>query len=132
VLEAPGHQFTDKAEKYVSVINLASVRALEKSWNQSLDPLRFRANVYIDGLVPWAELDWVNKEIGIGSARLAVFARTTRCAATNVDPETGARDTAIPAALLRTWGHQDFGVYAKVTAGGAIASGTPVAAPDGR
>jgi uncharacterized protein YcbX len=132
VVFAPGHSFSDVAARCVHIVNLASVRELERATGRKVDPLRFRANVYIDGLVPWAELDWVNKEIGIGSARLAVFARTTRCAATNVDPETGARDTAIPAALLRTWGHQDFGVYAKVTAGGAIASGTPVAAPDGR
>jgi hypothetical protein len=33
---------------------------------------------------------------------------------------------AIPAELVRTWGHQDFGVYAKVVAGGLIAAGAPV------
>jgi MOSC domain-containing protein len=40
----------------VSIINLASVRALEKRIGQSLDPLRFRANVYVDGWPPFAEL----------------------------------------------------------------------------
>ena len=30
---------------------------------------------------------------------------------------------------MRTWGHQDFGIYAKVIAGGMVAVGAPVAAP---
>ena len=55
--------------------------------------------------------------------RLAVFARTTRCEAINVDPATGARDMAIPAHLQRTWGHTDFGVYARVVQGGELAVG---------
>ena len=52
-----------------------------------------------------------------------------RCEATNVDPATGARDMAIPAHLQRTWGHQDFGIYAKVVTGGEIATGAPVTVP---
>jgi uncharacterized protein YcbX len=58
-----------------------------------------------------------------------VFARTQRCDATNVDPATGKRDLAVPAHLLKTWGHQDVGVYAKVVEGGSIAVGVPVSAP---
>jgi uncharacterized protein len=127
IVQAPGHSFSDVAAKCVHIVNLASVRELERALGRRVDPLRFRANVYLDGLAPWAELGWVDREIGVGPARLAVFARTQRCAATNVDPETGARDMAIPAALLRTWGHQDFGIYAKVTTGGAIAEGALVA-----
>ena len=132
IVQAPGHSFSDMAAKCVHIVNLASVRELERVTGRKVDPLRFRANVYIDGMAPWAELGWVDREIGIGPARLTVFARTRRCEATNVDPETGARDMAIPAALLRTWGHQDFGIYAKVTAGGAIAVGAPVAVPESR
>lgn len=129
IVQAPGHSFSDVTAKCVHIVNLASVRELERATGRKVDPLRFRANIYVDGLAPWVELGWVDKEIGIGAARLAAFARTQRCEATNVDPETGARDMAIPAALLRTWGHQDFGIYAKVTAGGAIAAGTLVAVP---
>jgi uncharacterized protein YcbX len=130
IVQAPGHSFSDVAAKCVHIVNLASVRELERATGRKVDPLRFRANVYIDGLAPWAELNWVGKEIGIGPARLEVLARTQRCEATNVDPETGARDMAIPAALLRTWAHQDFGIYAKVTTGGEIAAGAPIGVPD--
>lgn len=132
IVQAPGHSFSDVAAKCIHIVNLASVRELERTLGRKVDPLRFRANVYIAGLAPWAELGWVDREIGLGPARLKVFARTTRCAATNVDPETGARDMAIPAALLRTWGHQDFGIYATVTTGGAISGGAPVAGAEGR
>ena len=92
---------------------------------REIDPLRFRANIYLDTDSPWAELDWIDKQLDIGEARLEVYARTERCAATNVDPQTAERDLAIPAALERTYGHQDFGVYAKVVQGGVIKTGDP-------
>jgi uncharacterized protein YcbX len=132
IVQAPGHSFSDVAVKCLHIVNLASVRGLARVMGRTVDPLRFRANVYLDGLPPWVELAWEGKEIGIGAARLQVFDRTQRCEATNVDPETGARDMAIPATLLRTWGHQDFGIYAKVTTGGVIAAGATVAVPNGR
>jgi uncharacterized protein YcbX len=91
-----------------------------------VDPLRFRANVYVEGLAPWAEFGWLDKEVAIGPTRHQVFARIKRCDATNVDPTTAARDMAIPATLLRTWGHQDFGIYAKVVAGGTVSVGSEV------
>jgi uncharacterized protein YcbX len=126
---APGHSFSDVAAKCVHIVNLASVRELERAVGRKVDPLRFRANLYLDCLAPWAELDWLDKEIGIGPARLQVFARTQRCAATDVDPSTSARDMAIPATLMRTWGHQDFGIYARIIAGGEVATGAPVSVP---
>jgi uncharacterized protein YcbX len=125
---ALGHSFSDMAAKCVHIVNLASVRELERTVGRKVDPLRFRANVYVDGLRPWAELDWTDKEIGIGPVGLQVFARTQRCDATNVDPLTAARDMAIPATLLRTWGHQDFGIYAKVVMGGEVSPGAQVVA----
>jgi uncharacterized protein YcbX len=129
IVSAPGHSFSDMAAKCIHIVNLASVREVERVVGRTLDPLRFRANLYLDGGEPWSEFSWIDRDIGIGPARLAVFARTKRCEATNVDPATGARDMAIPAHLMRTWGHQDFGIYAKVISGGAIALGAPVTAP---
>jgi uncharacterized protein YcbX len=129
IVHAPGYSISDVAAKCVHIVNLASVRELERLVGRKVDPLRFRANVYIDGLAPWVELAWLDKEIAIGPARLVVFARTRRCTATNVDPETAARDMAIPATMMRTWGHQDLGIYAKVVAGGEIGVGASVAPP---
>ncbi|AHB47655.1 molybdenum cofactor sulfurase [Hyphomicrobium nitrativorans NL23] len=126
IVSAPGHSFTDTAAKWLHVINLASVRELERIVGRPIDPLRFRPNLIVDGFEPWAEFAWLGREIGIGPARLSVTARTERCAATNVDPATGARDMDIPAVLQRKRGHSDFGVYAEVRTGEEIATGDPV------
>jgi uncharacterized protein len=55
-------------------------------------------------------------------ARLKIVKRIVRCAATNVDPDTGIRDLEVPQALLRTLGHSDCGIYAVVVEGGEIAA----------
>jgi uncharacterized protein len=128
IVHATGHSFSDVSAKCVHIVNLATVRELERASGRAVDPLRFRANLYLEGLEPWAEFGWLDKDLRVGGTRLAVFARTTRCEATNVDPETGARDMAIPAQLSRTWGHSDFGVYAKVMDGGEIIAGSSTVA----
>jgi uncharacterized protein YcbX len=124
LLHAPGFSFSDVARKVVSIINLASVAAVESVIGAAIDPLRFRGNVYVTGWPAWRELDWVGQEIAIGpDARLKVVKRIVRCAATNVDPDTGIRDLAIPDALQRTYGHADCGIYAEVVTAGEIAVG---------
>ena len=126
LLEAEGHMFSDVPEKVVSIINLASVRDLERVLRKPVHPLRFRANIYIDGADPWQEFDWVGSKIRIGNARFQVSAPIERCAATNVDPETAARDLNIPLTLRRGFGHLHMGVYARVAAGGTIHRGDRV------
>jgi hypothetical protein len=126
ILSAPGHSFTDEAEKCVHVINLASVREIERVIGRPVDPLRFRANLVVDGAPPWSEFSWVGRSLNVGGARLQVLSRTQRCAATNVDPRLGARDMDIPATLAREWDHDDFGIYAGVSASGEVAVGDSV------
>lgn len=123
VVSAAGHSFSDVKEKCVHIVNLASVRALEQTTGCAINPMRFRANVLIDGLEPWAELNWVGREIELGNAQGHVFKRTVRCAATNVEPATGIRDGDLPGAIFAAQGHRDFGVYATVTRGGVIRAG---------
>jgi uncharacterized protein YcbX len=124
VLHAPGFSFSDVARKVVSIINLASVAALENVVGAPIDPLRFRGNVYVAGWPAWHELDLVGREIAIGAhARLKAVKRIVRCAATNVDPDTGIRDLAIPDALQRAYGHADCGIYAEVLTAGEMAVG---------
>jgi hypothetical protein len=124
VLYGAGHSFSDVARKVVSIINLASVAAVETMVGVPVDPLRFRANLYVEGWQPWHELDLLGREIAIGdTARVKVVKRIVRCAATNVEPGTGIRDLAIPETLLRGLGHMDCGIYAEVITGGAIAGG---------
>jgi hypothetical protein len=131
IVSSPGHNFTDTARKCLHIVSLASIRELERVVGRAIDPIRFRPNLVVDFDTAWEELSWVGKEIAVGEARLLVEARTDRCAATNVDPATGARDMDIPAQLARHWGHIDFGIYASVAAPGAIAVGDAVPAPAG-
>src|SRR5579883_2546965 len=123
LLHAAGFSFSDVARKVVSVINLASVQALEQLTGMAVNPLRFRANVYAAGWPAWAELDLVGSEIAIGEARLKIVKRIVRCAATNVNPVTGIRDLTIPETLRRAYGHSDCGIYAEVVRGGEVAVG---------
>jgi MOSC domain-containing protein len=123
VLSGQGHSFSDVAKKVVSIINLASVAAVESAIGAPVDPLRFRGNVYVTGWPAWHEFDLLGRELGIGGARLKVVKRIVRCAATEVDPLTGMRDLAIPRALMDNFGHADCGVYAEVVAGGEVAVG---------
>ena len=125
LLAAPeGYRFTDSRTGYVSLINLASVRAVEDLVDAPVDPLRFRGNVHLDGLEAWAEFDLVGKVLATrAGVRLKVTKRIERCAATNVDPATGLRDLAIPKALMRAYGHFDCGVYAEVVSGGTVGEG---------
>jgi hypothetical protein len=127
VLHAPGHSFSDVARKVVSIINLASVAAVENAAGAPVHPLRFRANVYVTGWPAWREFDLVGHDITIGpSARLRIVKRIVRCAATEVDPETGMRDLPIPRTLAQAFGHTDCGVYGEVVSGGDIAVGDVV------
>ena len=129
VLTAPqGFRFTDSRRGYVSIINLASVAALETAIGAPVHPLRFRANIYLTGWPAWHEFDLVGHEIKIAAAaRLKITKRIQRCAAIDVDPDTGIRDLSIPRTLLRTFGHIDCGVYAEVIASGAVTLGDTLA-----
>src|SRR6266568_2625110 len=49
VLHGAGHSFSNVAPKVVSIINLASVAAVENAVGAPVDPLRFRANLYVAG-----------------------------------------------------------------------------------
>lgn len=123
VLFGEGHSFSDVAKKVVSIINLASVAAVEDATGSPVNPLRFRGNIYVEGWPAWHEFDLIGRALAVGRARVKVVKRIRRCAATEVDPDTGIRDLHIPRTLMQHFGHADCGVYAEVVAGGDVAVG---------
>ena len=130
VLYGENHSFSDVSKKVLSIINLASMVAVETAVGAAVNPLRFRGNLYVTGWPAWHEFDLLGKQLSAGSARLKVVKRIMRCAATDVDPDTGIRDLTLPRSLKQNFGHADCGIYAEVVAGGTIATGdtlTPVA-----
>ncbi|MCX7361245.1 MAG: MOSC domain-containing protein [Alphaproteobacteria bacterium] len=108
----------------MSLINLATVRSLEEQWGFEIDPLRFRANIYIDGGKPWEEFDWIGHDIAIGPTVFRVDRRNGRCGATNVNPGSGRRDLDIPGSLRTAFGHKDLGVYLVTRKTGEVSVGT--------
>lgn len=129
VARDPGRRYTDTAHasdeamEWISVLNLASVRDLAQRTGTQVDPHRFRANVHLDGLDAWAELDLVGQEFSLGGVRVRGTSPTVRCAATEVDPATGRRDLPVPQLLSRTYGHDVMGFYVEVVDGGDLAVG---------
>lgn len=126
---------TDEPEPLLSLVNLASVRDLQRVLGGEVDARRFRGNLMLDGLPAWAEMAWPGRSLAVGAARLQVVEPITRCAATTVNPDTAERDLNVPKALNRGYHHVCMGVYARVTTGGTVAVGdtveTAAAAPGG-
>ncbi|MGA2953975.1 MAG: MOSC domain-containing protein [Caulobacteraceae bacterium] len=123
VLDGAGWRFLDHPKGHVSILNLASVRDLAARLGREVDPLRFRANLHVDGWPAWVENDWTGRELTLGGARARVFAPITRCAAPDVDPTTAQRDIAMTAELHRLYGHLLCGIYVQVTAPGRVKTG---------
>ncbi len=123
IVRAGDRGMTDSPFASISIINLASGADLGARMGQDLDPLRWRANIHLNGPAPWAERDWIGKVIRIGTAELEVREHIVRCLATTANPETGVRDADTLGALEAAFGHKEFGVYGVVTRGGEIATG---------
>ena len=121
IVSVPGRGMTDTDFPSVSLINLASHRAVSDRLGQDLSVLRWRGNFILDGLGPWQEFEWLGKRLRLGGAELLVRERIKRCKATTANPETGIRDVDTLATLRQGWDHQDFGIYAEVVASGDVA-----------
>jgi uncharacterized protein YcbX len=123
IVDAPGHMFSDAHDKFVSVVNLNSLRDFCLKTGREIEPLRFRANLYVDGWAAWRELDLIGRDITVGDVRMTCERPIERCAATNVNPLTARRDMNIPKDLMTHYGRNVMGVYAHVKSGGTITLG---------
>ena len=124
VIAAPGTwRFMDHPQGHVSIINLASVRDLEQRIGRPLDPLRFRANLYVEGWEPWVENQWQGRTLKLGGATTTVYKPIVRCAATHVDPTTAEPDVDVVKALFDAYGHTLCGIYVQTTVAGRLAEG---------
>jgi uncharacterized protein YcbX len=126
VVSLPGQAMTDVPDPWIAVLGLESNRALSRRLQTDLSIHRWRGNLWVEGWEPFSELDLAGREIAVGGAVLRVEARITRCRATEANPATGDFDARTLAALEEGWGHQDFGVYARVIRGGPVALGDRV------
>ena len=122
IYELPKRGLTDTPYASISLNNLSSNREVGRILGCEISPLRWRGNLWFDGLVPWEEFEWIGMDLRIGTVELHVKERIERCLATTANPNTGVRD-ADTLKALNSRGHQDFGVYAVVTKTGRVALG---------
>jgi uncharacterized protein YcbX len=122
VVRVDGRGMTDTPFPSISIANIATHHAVEGKLATSLAMQRWRCNLWLDGLEAWDEFNWIGKTLRIGDVEFDIKERITRCLATTANPETGERD-ADTLGALKTWGHQDFGVYAVVKNSGTIRCG---------
>jgi uncharacterized protein len=121
----PGFRFMDSRSGFLSIIDLASVSAIAAvAGRAKLDPLRFRANVHVEGLGAWGEFALVGQRMWLGGALVEITKPIDRCAATDVDPSLGIRDIRMVDLMERSFGHHDCGVYARVIEGGVVTPGS--------
>ncbi|MEL6597467.1 MAG: MOSC domain-containing protein [Pseudomonadota bacterium] len=126
VVRVPDRGMTDTDFPSISLNSTSSLRALSQKVGTDLDQRRFRGNLWLDGLGPWEEFEWIGQTLRIGSAELRVVERIGRCLATTANPVTGLRDADTLGALKNGWDHTDFGVYAEVIKSGEIRLNDPV------
>ena len=126
IVSAGTRGMSDTDYPSISLLNLASIRALSDRLGQRLDPRRFRGNLWVDGLAPWEEFGWIDETIVIGDVRFRVTERIERCLATTANPDTGRRDADTLGGLETGWGHRDMGVYLLALDDGRIEAGQPV------
>ena len=114
----------------VSLITVATIRAIAGAAGVDPDPWRFRMNIVIDtgSDIPFTEAGWVGQRLAVGEgARVAVTEPDKRCAMITIDPGTAATNPAVLKAAADLNG-ATAGVYGSVVAAGIVRPGDGVAA----
>ena len=87
----------------------ASYKQVEEVYGNFYDPLRFRANLLVEGADSFEEDTW--KEISVNSVRLFGAKPCARCQLINVDPATGQVDKGGMLRALSIFRQKDNKVY---------------------
>jgi hypothetical protein len=116
----------------LSLITTQTIARVGELVGEPLDVLRFRPNLLIEALddAPFVEDAWVGCMLRLGSVRLRVDKRDSRCVVITIDPETGEKS---PAVLRSVAQERDgcLGVYGSTVEPGQVAVGDLVSIEGG-
>ncbi len=98
-----------------SSVELANAMDIE-----TLEDVRFRSNIVIEGVLPWQEMTWQGRLVDIGDVQFKVIKPVMRCLATHVNPASGERDLDVLNTLTRIIGQDEptFAISMVPTQGG--------------
>ena len=114
----------------LALISTQTIQQLAAELDHPLDPLRFRANLYLDCPTgPFTEDTWVGRTVRIGAtATILIRERDPRCRFITYDPTDPQADPLFTLMKLLDRHHQGrAGVYATILTPGPIAEGDPLA-----
>jgi len=104
----------------ISLINLNSIKDFEKKVNENIEPQRFRANFYVDGIEEWEERNWIGKIIKINNVSFKVEKNIPRCVAINLKPKTDDNSKNLLNSLKKNYNHFDMGIYLTALSDGKV------------
>jgi uncharacterized protein YcbX len=116
----------------LSIISAKTIAQLGEEIGTSLDPRRFRANIYADlgRANGFAEDAFVGKRLQIGArAVIAVLDRDPRCKMISLDPDTGEENANVLRHVTKAHDAR-AGVYCAVLTEGTVRSGDAIVVLD--
>lgn len=106
----------------VSLIGLASVRALADARGETVDTRRFRANIVVDTSAAFVEDEWIGRQVRIGRVVLEVILPSPRCVMINMSSADLPAQPGNLSALGRLH-DSSLGVIARVVTPGRLCNG---------
>ena len=97
-------RYTDSERGEITLHSRESLAAVAAAiCDHTLDEVRFRSNIAIEGVTAWAEQDWVGRALRIGDVEFDVVRPKVRCLATHANPSTGERDLLVMQTLVKSF-----------------------------
>ena len=110
----------------VSLLNIQSINDFQKKIDKEIEPSIFSGNIYINGLEPWKEREWIGKTIKINNVLFKVEKNIPRCVAINLKPQTDDNSFNLLQSLKKTYNHFDMGIYLTALEDGVLNIGNKV------
>ena len=110
----------------VSLINIQSINDFQKKIDRNVESSIFRGNIYINGVEPWKEREWIGKIIKINNISFKVEKNIPRCVAINLKPRTDDNSFNLLQSLKKTYNHFEMGIYLTALDDGKINIGDTI------